>query len=269
MGPLLLSMARETVLWPLSATLAVMIAGFFLRGKAPVSAFATGIGFLVGYTLIYGIHAFPPPEAQGWIPFLILLNFLVFYFDDRIGFPGTIRLALQGLFSAAGVILISFPLVKTGFSPVTLLMAFALWFGLWIIIERQDGPALFLAAAGNAIVSAATGSTLLGQLGGVLAAVLGTQLLFNIPRTRVPPGHAGAAVSATIMGSLMLIGHVYAGTALFPSLLLFAAFIGPFAARRLFPDREITQFALGALLALIPVAIASIVAIKSYLSQEY
>lgn len=269
MAPILLSMARETVLWPLSATLAVMAAGFFLRDRILPSALAIGAGFLCGYTLIYGIYAFPPAEAQGWIPLLILLNFAVFSLDDRYVFPVSARLALQGIFSAAGTALIFLPLFKTGISPATLLASTALWFGTWIAIDRQEGPALFLVAIGNAVVSATTGSTMLGQFGGVLATVLGAHLAFNLPGVRIPLGRAGSAVSAAILSSLMLIGHVYAETALFPTLLLLVAFGAPFVAKRLIPERKILQFALCTILALIPVAVASTIAARTYLSQEY
>ena len=262
---LLAVMARETVLWPLLTTLILMVAGFFLR--LPTSAAAIASGFLAGFSLIYGIHAFPPLEAQGWIPFLIIPNLLLFLIDDRISFPARIRLALQGLVSAASVLLLFVPLFKTGFSASAFIASIAIWFMLWLAIEHQEGPALFFAASGNAIVCATTGSTLLGQLGGVLAAVLAGQLVFNIPKTKMPMGHAGHAVSASILGSLMLIGHVYAETALLPSLLLFLAFAGPIAAKRIFRGR--LQFVFGSLFALIPVAIASTIAIRSYLSQEY
>lgn len=269
MGPMLVSMARDAVLWPSIATLTILAAAFLARvPMKTASAIAIGCGFLVGYTSIYGKYAFPPIEAQGWLPFLIILNFLVFSIDDRLAFRWQVRLVLQAFFSCLGTILIFLPLVKTGVSYATLFISIALWLGLWIAIDRREGPALFLAAAGNAVVSATTGSTMLGQFGGILATVLGVHLLFNIPKNRIPLGHAGTAVSVSILASLMLIGHVYAETALFPSLLLLIAFGGPYAAKKLI-HREGWQFVIGFALALIPVAIASAIAVKSYLSQEY
>ncbi|MHB1100853.1 MAG: hypothetical protein ACYCZR_15015 [Burkholderiales bacterium] len=276
MAPMLLSMARETVLWPLAATVAAMMFGFFLRDarfKPIVSALATGAGFLVGYTLIYGTFAFPPIEAQGWLPCLMAANFLVFSFDDLKGFSHKTRMALQGALSIAGTALILLPLFKTGFPALQLavsaLLWFGLWFGLWIALDRRNGPVLFLVAAGNAIVSATTGSTMLGQLGGVLAAVLGGHLAFNFPKSHIPLGHAGTAVAVTILASLMLIGHAYAETALIPSLLLLCAIPADFLGKYLGRNRKSLEMIICGALALIPVAIASAIALKSYLSQEY
>ena len=272
MAPMLLSMAGETVLWPLAATVAAMMFGFLLRdarSKPIVSTLATGTGFLVGYTLIYGIFAFPPPEPQGWLPYLMALNFLVFSFDDLAGFSHRIRIVLQGAFSISGSVLILLPLFKTGFPALQLAVSALLWFGLWIALDGRNGPILFLVAAGNAIVSATTGSTLLGQLGGVLAAVLGGHLAFNFPKPHIPLGHAGTAVAVTILASLMLIGRAYAETALIPSLLLLCAIPADFLGRYLGRNRKSLEMIICGALALIPVAIASAIAIKSYLSQEY
>ncbi|HQT26025.1 MAG TPA: hypothetical protein PLK99_05425 [Burkholderiales bacterium] len=270
MGPLLLSMAGETVLWPSAATLSVLAAGYLL--KLPMhlaSALAIASGFFTAYSLIYGVFAFPPAEAQGWIPFLITLNLIVFSIDDRIGFSSKTRLAIQATLAASGAAVIYLPVFRTGFSIASFLSGIALWLALWIAIDRQYSPALFLVAAGNAIVSATTGSTMLGQFGGALAAVMGIHLAFNIPKIRFSLGHAGSAVSASILGSLMLTGHVYAQTALTPTLLLFLAFFGPAAAKRLIPGKQTLQFLAGTLLSLVPVAIASAMAIRSYFSREY
>ncbi len=269
---MLLSMARETILWPSAAALAAMMLGFLLRDarfKPIVSALATGAGFLVGYTLIYGNFAFPPIEAQGWLPALLAVNFLVFSFDDLAGFSRKIRIALQGALSISGSALILLPLFKTGFPALQLAAASLLWFGLWIVLDGRNGPVLFLVAAGNAIVSATTGSTMLGQLGGVLAAVLGGHLAFNFPKSHIPLGHAGTAVAVTILASLMLIGHAYAETALIPSLLLLCAVPADFLGKHLGRNRKNLEMLICGALALIPVAIASAIAIRSYLAQEY
>lgn len=272
MAPMLLSMARETILWPSAASLAAMLFGLFpcdARFKPVVSAIATGAGFLVGYTLIYGTFAFPPIEPQGWLPALLAVNILIFSFDDLAGFSPKIRIALQGALSIAGSALILLPLFKTGFPALQLALSSLLWFGLWIALDGRNGPVLFLVAAGNAIVSATTGSTMLGQLGGVLAAVLGWQLAFNFPKSRIPLGHAGTAVAVTILAGLMLIGHAYAETAFIPSLLLLCAIPADLLGKHLSRNRKSLEMVICGALALIPVAIASAIAIRSYLAQEY
>lgn len=272
MAPMLLSMARETILWPSAAALAAMLLGLLLRDarfRPVVSAIATGTGFLVGYTLIYGTFAFPPIEPQGWLPALLAVNILIFSFDDLAGFSPKIRIALQGALSIAGSALILLPLFKTGFPALQLALSSLLWFGLWIALDGRNGPVLFLVAAGNAIVSATTGSTMLGQLGGVLAAVLGWQLAFNFPKSRIPLGHAGTAVAVTILAGLMLIGHAYAETAFIPSLLLLCAIPADLLGKHLSRNRKSLEMVICGALALIPVAIASAIAIRSYLAQEY
>jgi hypothetical protein len=268
MGPLLLSMARETVLWPCTAAIAVTALGAILHKKGfPLQlaiAIALACGFLVGYARIYGVFSFPPMEAQGWLPVFIASGFIVFAIDDLMDFPLPARLVCQGLFSTAGAILLLLPLLKTEFAGnlATLATSIMLWFGLWIYIDRQNGPALFFVAAGNAVVCATTGSTMLGQLGGVLAAVLGLYMALNFPRIRMPLGHAGTAVAAMILASLMLIGHAYAGTATRPTLLLLTAFAGQAAAGWLKKPLLAWPFSL------IPVAIAIALALQYYFSQE-
>ena len=256
MGPLLLSMVRETVLWPSLAALAMMAAGALLQNRL-FNALAIGTGFLVGYALIYGNFSFPPTEAQGWLPVFVASAFIVFAIDDLKGFPFASRLALQGLFSTAGAMLLLLPLLKTDFPAnlAELVASILLWFGLWILVDMRQGPALFFVSVGNAAVCATTGSTMLGQLGGVLATVLGIHLALNLKR---PPVHAGSAVATTILASLMLIGHAYAGTSTLPTLLLLAAFAGLAFKRPVFAWS----------FSLLPVAISIALAVKHYLSQD-
>lgn len=272
MGPLLLSMARETVLWPLAATLVVIALSLLLRRHVPIQipgALALCAGFLTGYALIYGTFSFPPKEAQGWIPYFLALNVALFSYDDLIGFPRKTRLILQASLSILYSLLIFSPLFRTGFSLRLSIASVVLWFALWVMLDGESSFALFFVAIGNAVVSATTGSTMLGQLGGALAAVLGMHLLFNIPKSRIPLGHAGVAVSLAVLASLMLIGRTYAETALVPNLLLLAAVPIDFAARKAFGNRERLVPYIGAAFALIPVAIASYMAVKSYMAQEY
>lgn len=224
---------------------------------------------MTGYALIYGIFSFPPREAQGWIPCFLALNVALFSCDDLIGFPNKTRFILQASLSILYSLLILFPLFRTGFPIWPFIASVVLWFGLWVMLDGENSFALFFVAIGNAVVSATTGSTLLGQLGGVLAAVLGMHLLFNIPKNRIPLGHAGTAVALAVLASLMLIGRTYAETAILPNLLILAAIPIDFAARKAFKNRERLAPYIGAAFALIPVAIASIMAVKSYLAQEY
>ena len=255
MGPLLLSMAKETALWPAVATLSALAAAAFLSARKIPFPLATAAGFMTGYALVLGSTAFPPSEAQGWIPWFILAALAVFARDDVREYSETHRLALQVALSAAGAALLLYPLFKTPGSLPLLLVSIPLWIFIWRCIESGRGAALLLASAGNAAVCATTGSTLLGQLGGILATAVFLRILAG------KPSHAESAVAAMILPSLMLTGHAYAGTLLIPDLLLVAAFAAEPIAKWL--KRPLLAWPI----AFVPVAFASAIAIRDYLSQ--
>ena len=262
MGPLLTSMAKATVLWPSIAALATLILAARLRAAG---ALAIGTGFLTGYALIAGNFARLPHEAQDWLPYLIVVNILLFLYDSGLSYRG--RLALQAALSILGAALIFSPLFKTGIPFAQFAFAAALWFLIWASMAGERSIALLPVALGNAVVSATTGSTMLGQLGGVLTAVLALTLVFSLLKTRFQWSHASTAVAVTILASLMLIGRTYADTALVPDLLLLSAFAVDFVARRMVKAPYAPY--LGAALASAPVAIAMFMAIRSYQPQTY
>ncbi len=254
MNPLLLSMARETVLWPIAATLAaIAVAALLGRRKIPFPL-AIACGFLTGYSLVYGSFSFPPGEAQGWIPYFILAALAAFLPDDLGKYAAWTRLALQAFLAAAGATLLLQPLLKH--SLPLLLGSIALWLFIWLCIETGRGAALLFASIGNAVVCATTGSTMLGQLGGVLAATVFTRIAIG------KLSHVESAVAAMILPSLMLVGHAYAGTMDLATLLIVSAFAAEPVAKWL--KKPILAWPI----AFLPVAIAASIAIRDYLSQE-
>ncbi|NNM82851.1 MAG: hypothetical protein HKL98_09660 [Burkholderiales bacterium] len=254
MNPLLLSMARETVLWPVAATLAAIAVAVLLGRRKIPFPLAIACGFLTGYSLVYGSYSFPPVEAQGWIPYFILAALAAFVPDDFGKYANATRVVLQALLATAGATLLLHPLLKN--SLPLLLASIVLWLFMWFCIEMGRGAALLFASIGNAVVCATTGSTMLGQLGGVLAAAVFLRIAVG------KLSHAESAVAAMILPSLMLVGHAYAGTMNLATLLIVSAFAAEPLAKWL--KKPILAWPI----AFFPVAIAASIALRDYLSQE-
>ena len=272
----LTTMLLQTVAWPILAVLAgIAIGQFGLRRHLSqqylpiVSALAISAGVFTAYTLVYGQFAFPPLQALDWLPLMMLVALIAFAIDDAIGFAPWLRLGIQGMSALLASGLLLWPILKQATlssAALTLAVVAVLWFGLWAYLDRRahqdatSGVTLLIVAAGAAAVSAMTGSVLLGQLGGALAAALGGWLLWNWPRPRWLLGHAGTAVTALTLGCLLLVGHFYSETPMSISLLLLAAFAANVPAelmKRYRPGLGAPAAAvLTGLIALVPVALA-------------
>jgi hypothetical protein len=142
-----------------------------------------------------------------------------------------------------------------------------LWLAVWAYLDhwarQQAGGVLLLGvAAGMAVVLSLTGSTLLGQLGGALAAMLGGCLAWNGFAGRAPLGHAGVAVAVTLLGGLLLAGRVYADSPASLCLLLLSAFAVD-ALGRLLPGRRAWVVRV---LAAVPIGVAAALAVSRYLA---
>ncbi len=283
----LTTMLLQTVAWPILAVLAGISIGQFLRRYLAqqylpmVSALAIGAGFLTAYALIYGQFVFPPLQALDWLPLLLLAMLIVFAVDDAVGFAPWLRLGMQGMSAllAGGLllrpILSQLPLTD---AVLTLAGVTVLWFGLWVYLDRRalqdatSGVTLLTVAVGAAAVFAMTGSILLGQLGGALAAVLGGWLLWNWPSPRWLLGHAGTAVTVMTLGCLLLVGRFYSETPLSINLLLLVALAAnvPVALimKRYRPGLDGALAAvLTGLVALVPIALAIVFTLLVYMPQ--
>lgn len=239
-----LGLLTQTVLLPLLVTvLGLALLRRLLQRQSQPPRFISGIaltaGFLLGYGLIYTQFSFLAHQALDWLPILTIAALLLFALGDYNEFPHRWRTMAQATLVFLAAALLLAPLLRqTGWAQaaVTLLAVGTLWMGAWFYLDRIAqhsmvvGMVLLAIAAGNAVVTALTGSVMLGQLSGTLAAVLGGWLLLNWPRVRVPLGQAGTAVAVMVLGSLMLIGRFYADTSTTTALLLLASLVsGAFA----------------------------------------
>lgn len=237
----MMTMLLQTIVWPGLIVAAGILFGQLVllhrltqESKPIVSALAIGAGYLTSYALIYGQFSFPPQQALDWLPLLLLAVLVVFTVDDAIGFASWLRMILQGAAVLLAGSLLLYPILNQATlasAALNLAGVTAIWFGLWTYLDRRapqdstSGVTLLVVAVGSAIVFIKTGSILLGQLGGALAAVLGGWLLWNWPQSRWLLGHAGTAVTVLVLGSLLLVGRFYSETPTSIGLLLLLALV--------------------------------------------
>jgi hypothetical protein len=194
---------------------AVAAAAFLLsrlrgRGGAAAAGPALAAGFVAGYLVVAGLPKGTPAETWQW---LLPIAAAAAVLASAEGFAArrapllrwAPRLALASF--AAWAALLPDHRTAPGLAGAALGIA-ALGGGLEGAAARA-GPrsslAIVLAAAAAAAVSlGVSGSMLLGQMGGGLAAAAGACLLLTV---RFPPGvGAVPAVAATVLGSLLLDG---------------------------------------------------------------
>ena len=135
------------------------------------------------------------------------------------------------------------------------IVMFSLWYCLNALLERARGPSspicLIITFGGVALVLGMSGSALLGQLGGAVAAALGAAALLAFWRPSFGLGRGATPVLVTLLAGLLLNGYFYAGLML-PCAALLA--LSPLAAwvGELEGIRTMTKFRAG----LIQVAVA-------------
>lgn len=274
MSPLLRTMLAHSVALPLLVALALLAliallrrAGLPERVLPVLRAAALAAGFLTGLRLVHGPVALPPADAVSWLVWLVPLALVAFALDELAEFPGWGRRGLRVALVVLSGALIFGALLRRDFAgnAASVGVGLVMWFAAWSYLEhrpqsRMAALALALVAAGNAIVAAATGSVLLGQVSGALAASLGAWLICHGWRADARLGRSGVAVAVVALGVLMLAGRVYAETPVILGLLLAAAFaldatlLATFAARRRSGGAALLGLQAGLLL--VPVALA-------------
>lgn len=242
----------DTVLVPVATTV-LLLAAFRSRSAGPVvrclgsGAFILAAGWLAGYLGVYGRPALPPLQALDWLPALLLLALVVLYGAlARLGAGMAVRFSALAAFVIAAAALLSMPLFRYTPDAVTVVAAIAVpagWLATALLHDRAGdddasfGALVVLVAAGNAVIAALTGSVMLGQLSGVLAAVLAAWWLWGAMVQRRPLGPAGRGVALAVLALLLLIGQLYGNTPLWATLLLFALLalhraVAPLSVRR-------------------------------------
>jgi hypothetical protein len=235
---------------------------------------ALGAGTLLAQILIQGIPPLPPLEATHWIPLLVLAAAVLGALVNALKLPAWLRHALAAGFSALIPFLTLRPLLGSGWSALEA----AAWLGgsaagiflLWTVLEaaahQTQGPvvpvALGAITAGTALVLVLTGSILLGQLAGGLAASLGAVALLALWNPERSLGRGGVAPWVTAFAALWLNGAVYSEMTILPGVLLASAPLLVLLARlgRLRALKGWLAATVVAMLAALPVAAAVLLA---------
>lgn len=238
-SPFWWSTLRDTVLLPFVLSFAVGMGGRWLLGRlglrperrSVAGALALAGAFLFALRTLNGAFVWPPAQALDWLPMLLAAGLALFAVDDYHDFPARLRVGLQGLFALVAAGLLLLPLLEQDAGALAALpLIGGVWLAVWFHVDgrtpRALGPAtaLFVVAVGNAAVAVLTGSVLLGQLSGALAAALGACLLAGLIRREPLLGHAGVATGVIALGILLLAERYYAELPLSVLALLLSAF---------------------------------------------
>jgi hypothetical protein len=213
-----------------SAALAAVVTAVLLftlraNGKARVAAgaFAVGAGSIAGHVLAAGWPSFPPRAATHWLFWFVVMGVIAAVVDALVRSKRTVRFVIWAIVGTTACRLILEPKFKYAWSALEgWLWVFVIALGIVALIcclnlvERGPvGPATLFSvttilSAGTCVALMLSGSLLLGELAGVLAAVAATSFLLIIamPAAFHP---RGAAIPLSLMhAGLWLSGFFYA-----------------------------------------------------------
>jgi hypothetical protein len=271
-----LGMASNVVLFPaLAAAITLVAAGWAgrrggLAGSGPAAvALALGAGALAAQ-FRNAPPAFPPVEVTDRIAWLVGAAMLLGFCESVRPAPGWARWENRLLLTIVTLALVLGPvlgedwpnrpaLARQGGAVALLLAA---WLNLEALAARRStavvGPSLLVVAASAAAALLLSGSIVLGQLGGGLAAALGAVWVVSWWMPDLSLARGGIPVLVATVASLLIVGHVYAFLPASSAYLLAASplaawvgFVGP--ARRLAAWQSAL---LAAVATLIPAAVA-------------
>lgn len=231
---LVLGLLLHTLLIPAAVTMALLIVARLLpAGLAPYpggAAVAIAAGYLAGYLGVYGRPALPPLQALDWLPPLLLVALVLYGALSRFGAGVAVRRTLLGVFVIATSGLLLIPLYRYGLDEAAWVAVGAVaagWLAAAWLHDRPDdgdptfGVMLVLVATGNAVIAALTGSVMLGQLSGVLAAVMAAWCLWGGVMRQRPLNRTGRGVALTLLALLLMVGQLYGNTPLWATVMLF------------------------------------------------
>lgn len=244
------------VVLPAVAAAAVLLAAWrpWRKAASPTGtigagALAIGLAYAAGYAGLVGWPPFPPVEASQWIVYLQLAAVGLFLLERMTSRPPNwLRWGFRIGLVAVSLVLILRPMMTYSWSPGRTagwvaglgVLALAFWLELeWVLpgVEALSSwLVLTIVAVGCALCLAMSGSLLLGQLGGVLAAAAaGATVLAFLPGGRTID-RASVRVPAVILTCLLLSGYFYSELPAISALLVIAA---PLAARSV-PEASLT-----------------------------
>ncbi|MEZ4270704.1 MAG: hypothetical protein R3C68_04510 [Myxococcota bacterium] len=223
-----------------------IVAGVFtwigrrFRRSAAASA-GKGIGFalLAGYVGLVDWPAWPPNEATQWLVLIAPLLGGVVGLSAWWSHRPVLRWGLRFITTAVLLFLLLGPMREyhwtstQGVVWMVALGAVVLW--LWRSTEtltqrcRSVGlvMALLSVAIFSAIALAASGSILLGQMAGMLAAGLGSTLIFSAGALGQTVRSGAATVTVILLGAVIGLGYFYSALPASSALLLVAAMCTP------------------------------------------
>jgi hypothetical protein len=210
-----------------------------------------GLGYIIGHVAL-AWPAFPPIDVTDRLPWLALAAMVVGLLESLWPISNRLRWATRLSLLALTLLAILGPIaretVRTGAGVAWLAVVGVSAFVSWVLLERLFNRLskggiewlLVLIAGSSAALLLVSGSLVLGQLGLVLAAVLGALALISWRAARPMLDRGALLVVLSVLTALVLDGHVYAFVPVSSALLLAASplaawvdKIGP--ARRLGP----------------------------------
>jgi hypothetical protein len=203
------------------------------RDKASVSGYWGGalglaVGYAIGHSMIAGkTPAFPPQDAiNDWIPYMGLIAMFYGLLEAFWKMPLALRYLLRGVIIGTALWFLLNPLIQgtwsvgvgvgwiVGLGLVWLLF----WSGLESLAERSQGAslpiALWILAAGSALVLLFSDSALLGKLSGVVAGMLGAVIVLTFWNHSISLTRGGMAVLTCLLWTLWVDGFAYANLSL-------------------------------------------------------
>ncbi len=263
------------LLIPALAAAAVICAFLWTRkggweSTPAAGAAAAGFGYLAGHIAVRGVPSLPPGESTDWIFYLAMAAALIGLVESRLG-PRAKAIGRLLISTAVPVCLLWRP-IRGSFEvwwTAILLPAlggavFLLWTSLEALGRRRAGLAReFLVLLSVASASAGvllSGSLILAQLGGALAASLGAAgLAASLPsfarKPRMKVAESASGATAVVLSTVLINGRFYAELSWTNALLFFLSLFGPWIAQtmatsRLSPRWRIIAEALSVLLPL-------------------
>ncbi|MBI1923763.1 hypothetical protein HYR99_05885 [Candidatus Poribacteria bacterium] len=252
-------------------------------GGAWAGGLALGAGYIVGHAGVIGWPPFPPVEATQWLVYLAIAASAVGLLEARWGRSTWVRWGVRLLLLGMTLWLLLRPMLKHNWGPgeavawlaglgIALLL---FWGGLDALVKRLSGVSLpltlLIVAAGGSVVLGLSGSLLLGQLEGALAAALGVSLVVAWWRPAMSLARSALPVVTVLLAGLWMAGYFYAQVPAASALLLavapMAAWVGQIPSmRRAAPWQVNLARAAGVL---IPVLLAVLLAISASSSNGY
>jgi hypothetical protein len=184
---------------------------------------ALGAGFCAAFLGMVAGKPIPPRESTDWLFITALGCTILGLVDGLCSVPNWLRRLIAGLWLAGICAVLLRPLLQSQTLSMTALIAWVVGAGLvlgvwWALLDAfahvSHGPLqpllLCLVSGSVGMVLLLSGSKLLGQLGGSIAAALGPWVLFAAVAVSISLARGPALTFVSLMGALLICGYFYA-----------------------------------------------------------